>query len=132
MTGHKPVVFHSGLTFKYQTTEAFAAQHGLIAIAIVIDTDEGDAGAFSYPTVDASPGRFQNSSGVSERRFVLKSTILAQTSGLFSGTRLKARDVLIMSQLQLRGNCIARLQAFIIVSVTRINNFLRQGMVAKK
>ncbi|HQX51315.1 MAG TPA: hypothetical protein PLR25_15470, partial [Planctomycetaceae bacterium] len=25
MTGHQPVVFHSGLTFKYQATEAFAA-----------------------------------------------------------------------------------------------------------
>ena len=102
MTGHKPVVFHSGLTFKYQTTEAFAAQHGLIAIAVVIDTDEGDAGAFSYPTVDASPGRFQNSSGDAERRFLLKSATFVRTPGLFSGTRLKARDVLSAELMAVR------------------------------
>ena len=46
MTGHQPVIFHSGLTFKYQATEDFAAEHKMIAVAVVIDTDEGDAGAF--------------------------------------------------------------------------------------
>lgn len=102
MTGHQPVVFHSGLTFKYQTTEAFAAQHGLIAIAVVIDTDEGDAGAFSYPTVDASPGRFQNSSDGAERWFLLKSATFARTPGLFSGTRLKASDVLSAELMAVR------------------------------
>ncbi|MBC7966300.1 MAG: hypothetical protein H7Z17_10295, partial [Fuerstia sp.] len=95
MTGHQPVVFHSGLTFKYQTTEAFAAQYRLIAIAVVIDTDEGDAGAFSYPAVDTSHGRFENSSSTTERRFVSKSATLARTPGLFFGSRLKPRDVLL-------------------------------------
>ena len=50
MTGHQPVVFHSGLTFKYQTTETFALEHNALAVAVVIDTDEGDAGAFPFPT----------------------------------------------------------------------------------
>jgi hypothetical protein len=94
MTGHQPVVFHSGLTFKYQTTEAFAAQHGLIAIAVVIDTDEGDAGAFSYPTLDTSQARFQNPLGDAERRFVAKSATLARSPGLFSGSRLKSPDAI--------------------------------------
>ncbi|MEQ9409155.1 MAG: hypothetical protein RIK87_15575 [Fuerstiella sp.] len=49
MTGHQPVVFHSGLSFKYQTTEEFAVDNGAIALAVVIDTDTGDAGQFSYP-----------------------------------------------------------------------------------
>ncbi len=49
MTGHQPVIFHSGLTFKYETTEQFAAQNEAIAVAVVIDTDEGDAGAFQFP-----------------------------------------------------------------------------------
>lgn len=53
MTGHQPVIFHSGLTFKYQTTEAFALEHNALAVAVVIDTDEGDAGAFSFPSTDA-------------------------------------------------------------------------------
>jgi hypothetical protein len=47
MTGHQPVVFHSGLAFKYQITEAFAFRNELIAVAVVIDTDEGDAGSVS-------------------------------------------------------------------------------------
>ncbi len=95
MTGHQPVVFHSGLTFKYQTTEAFAAHHGLIALAVVIDTDEGDAGAFLYPAVDTSQGRFENSTSTTVRRFVSKSATLARTPGLFSGSRLKSPDVLL-------------------------------------
>jgi hypothetical protein len=41
MTGHQPVIFHSGLTFKYQTTETFALEHNALAIAVLIDTDEG-------------------------------------------------------------------------------------------
>lgn len=53
MTGHQPVIFHSGLTFKYQTTEAFALEHKCLAFAVVIDTDEGDAGAFTFPDSDA-------------------------------------------------------------------------------
>ena len=50
MTGHQPVIFHSGLTFKYETTELFAAENSCIGIALVIDTDEGDGGLFSYPS----------------------------------------------------------------------------------
>lgn len=94
MTGHQPVVFHSGLTFKYQTAEAFAARHGLIAIAVVIDTDEGDAGAFSFPTFDASQGSSQIFSSDTVPQFVSKSTTLAQSHGLFSASRLKPYDVL--------------------------------------
>jgi len=94
MTGHQPVVFHSGLTFKYQTTEAFAVQHGLIAVAVVIDTDEGDAGAFSFPTVVASRGSLESTSSDGLPHFVSKSTTLARTPGLFSGSLLKKTDVL--------------------------------------
>ncbi|MEJ7594484.1 MAG: hypothetical protein WKF77_23365 [Planctomycetaceae bacterium] len=94
MTGHQPVVFHSGLTFKYQTTEAFAEKNGLIAVAIVIDTDDGDAGAFLYPTVEASRQSLAISSGDGVRRFVSKTATLAGCPGLFSGSRLKASDVL--------------------------------------
>jgi ElaB/YqjD/DUF883 family membrane-anchored ribosome-binding protein len=52
MTGHQPVLFHSGLTFKYDTTERFASDQGALGIAVVIDTDEGDAGAFAFPAAD--------------------------------------------------------------------------------
>jgi len=49
LTGHQPVVFHPGLAFKYQVTEQFAASIGAIAVAVQIDTDEGDAGQFPVP-----------------------------------------------------------------------------------
>lgn len=56
MTGHQPVIFHSGLTFKYATTESFAADTGAIAVAVIIDTDEGDAGAFTFPEAASDSG----------------------------------------------------------------------------
>jgi len=49
MTGHQPVILHSGLTFKYGITEEFAGDQKAIAVAVVIDTDEGEAGAFAWP-----------------------------------------------------------------------------------
>lgn len=52
MTGHQPVVFHSGLTFKYETTQQFAADNNAIGLAVIIDTDRGDAGQFGYPEQD--------------------------------------------------------------------------------
>jgi hypothetical protein len=56
MTGHQPVVFHSGLTYKYEVAEAFCRQTKAIGIAMVIDTDEGDAGEFACPSVLGSEG----------------------------------------------------------------------------
>lgn len=56
MTGHQPVVFHSGLAFKYQVAEQVAAEARAIGIAVVIDTDEGDAGRFGYPAIDERSG----------------------------------------------------------------------------
>ncbi|MBL8816430.1 MAG: hypothetical protein JNL58_10405 [Planctomyces sp.] len=52
MTGHQPVIFHPGLAYKYRVTEQAAMAGGAVAIAVVIDTDEGRSGAFSYPELD--------------------------------------------------------------------------------
>ncbi|MFM7038912.1 MAG: hypothetical protein ACKO2L_14455 [Planctomycetaceae bacterium] len=49
LTGHQPVIFHPGLVFKYQLTQAVAASHHCTAAALVIDTDEGDPGVFEVP-----------------------------------------------------------------------------------
>ena len=93
MTGHQPVVFHSGLTFKYQTTEAFAAEHGMIAVAVVIDTDEGDAGAITFPTVEASSVTSPNGL-YTIPALLAKSISLADGPGLYSSSRLKLPAVL--------------------------------------
>lgn len=92
MTGHQPVIFHSGLTFKYQQTESFARHKEMIAVAVVIDTDEGDAGAFSIPVADKRPtappdGPADNAAAIPA--IVARSFSIAQSAGLFSSSRLK-------------------------------------------
>ncbi len=107
MTGHQPVIFHSGLTFKYQATEDFAVRHNMMAVAVVIDTDEGDAGSFSIPACDLSQQLPKNSAVSSMPRLTSKSATLAQTPGLYSGSRLKPGSALSAEfatlQNQLRG-----------------------------
>ena len=49
MTGHQPVIFHSGLTFKYHVTEDFADDQSAIGIAVVIDTNMGDVDRYPFP-----------------------------------------------------------------------------------
>ena len=49
MTGHQPVIFHGGIAFKYDETEAFATESKSLGLAVVIDTDWGDAGSFLVP-----------------------------------------------------------------------------------
>jgi len=94
MTGHQPVIFHSGLTFKYQTTETFATQHRMIAVAVVIDTDEGDAGAYSYPSLDTSQEQPEKDNVPDVPRLVTRTATLARKSGLFFASRMKSRYVL--------------------------------------
>ncbi len=88
MTGHQPVIFHSGLTFKYETTETFAADTGSIAVAVIIDTDEGDAGAFVFPEV---PG---NSSAGSEHPVVTAAATFCQARGLYLAARKKSPELI--------------------------------------
>ncbi|MDA1230217.1 MAG: hypothetical protein O2856_05545 [Planctomycetota bacterium] len=113
MTGHQPVVFHSGLTFKYQTAEAFAARNGLIAIAVVIDTDEGDAGAFSYASCDETKQSVPIPASHPIPRLTSKPETLAKASGLYSTSRLKSAMALsetltkVENQLQGCGETVA-------------------------
>ncbi|MCA9082786.1 MAG: hypothetical protein KDA81_01965 [Planctomycetaceae bacterium] len=88
MTGHQPVVFHSGLTFKYETTEAFASQNNAIGIAVVIDTDQGDAGQFSYPAIpdNTEPGELSDAFPAAE----LQIDSIAESLGLYGHGRLKS------------------------------------------
>ncbi len=89
LTGHQPVVFHSGLAFKYETTEQLAADTGAIAIAIVIDTDSGDAGQFSYPHADA-PGTDDDRESGCTVSATLEIESLAESNTLFVHARLKS------------------------------------------
>ena len=51
VTGHQPVIFHPGLVFKYECTEQVASG-AAIGVAVTIDTDKGDPGAFLFPQAD--------------------------------------------------------------------------------
>ncbi|MCP4785832.1 MAG: hypothetical protein GY903_05325 [Fuerstiella sp.] len=89
LTGHQPVVFHSGLTFKYETTEQLAADAGAIAVAVMIDTDSGDAGQFSYPQADALRTDDDCKSGFPGSA-TLEIESLAVSNSLFAHGRLKS------------------------------------------
>ena len=102
VTGHQPVVFHSGLTFKYETTEQLAVDSGAIAVAVAIDTDSGDAGQFSYPQADAgAPDAAAESSPSALATLEIDS--LACSNCLFAHGRLKSAN-----ELQKLGELIAR------------------------
>ncbi len=109
MTGHQPVIFHSGLTFKYQLTEQFAAREHAICVAVVIDTDEGDAGQFICPQPDgqlasSSESRMvdtasdppktnaSESDSVRIRKIIRHTESLSAGHSLYLNGRLKAAD----------------------------------------
>lgn len=100
MTGHQPVVFHSGLTYKYETTQEFAAANKAIGIAIVIDTDQGDAGQFSYPEAQAkAEANFEHVTRHPDHP-VLAIDTLAEVHKLFGHGRLKsAADLTAKAEL---------------------------------
>lgn len=52
MSGHQSVLYHPGLLYKEECLEEFSATTGTLPIHIVIDTDEGAAGAMLIPTPD--------------------------------------------------------------------------------
>ncbi len=79
MTGHQPVIFHPGLAAKYVVAESFASQHQAAAIALIIDTDEGDAGEFQFPSLVA------NSS-----KKTIRSVSIAANSGLYYSSQLRS------------------------------------------
>ncbi len=56
VTGHQPVLFHGGLVWKYGWTEHFAREQSAVGLAITIDTDAGDPGAFCFPAPDPAAG----------------------------------------------------------------------------
>ena len=102
LTGHQPVVFHSGLTFKYETTERLAADSGAIAVAVMIDSDSGDAGQFSYPQADA-PGTDESCQSGFAASATLEIESLARSNSLFAHARLKSG-----AELQEVGELVSR------------------------
>lgn len=86
MTGHQPVLFHSGLTFKYERTRAFAEDHSAIGVAVIIDTDQGDAGQFAYPI--RNPAIDKDS--LAQDFPVLAIETLAESHNLYAQGKLKS------------------------------------------
>jgi len=49
MTGHQPVIYHSGLLFKNQVLSEYVGSSDSIGINVIVDIDRGSAGQFFYP-----------------------------------------------------------------------------------
>ncbi len=94
LTGHQPVIFHPGLVYKYQLTESVAASRNCNAVALIIDSDEGDPGAFEVPEVAAvsSDQPTQQHSPVSPLH--CRTSSFSAGSGLYGTCRLAPRDQL--------------------------------------
>lgn len=88
MTGHQPVMFHGGLTFKYDCTEQTAVNHTAIGIAVTIDTDEGDPGAFPYPQIDTAATK------QSAKQLNLAEISFCESRGLYGSVPLLTADQL--------------------------------------
>ncbi len=86
MTGHQPVVFHSGLTFKYEITQQFAREHNAICLAVVIDTDEGDCGEFVTPSAETETRAFEQ--GIP--RIQLQTDSLSTGQSLYHSQQLRS------------------------------------------
>ena len=81
MTGHQPIIFHSGITFKYECTEQ-VADGSAIGVSVTIDTDTGDPGMFRYP--QTVPDTRQSESN----QLVLTSATFASSTGLYRSVEL--------------------------------------------
>lgn len=97
MTGHQPVPFHGGLTFKYHCTEQTAIARQAIAVSVMIDTDEGDPGAFEYPQVDPDADQSQST------QLRRQKTSLCPSPGVLGFVALRGAD-----ELQQQSQAITR------------------------
>ncbi len=87
MTGHQPVIFHGGLTFKYCSTER-AATGSAIGVGVTIDVDEGDPGAFHYPQSDP------DAQPAGSSQFRLGSQSFCDSIGFYGSVQLLSADQL--------------------------------------
>jgi len=77
MTGHQPVPFHGGLSFKYLCAEQTAVLSNSIGLAVMIDTDEGDPANFQYP--ESAPEQDSSQCRIASSTFCEAPTIFALT-----------------------------------------------------
>ena len=82
MTGHQPVIFHPGLSFKYAATCRAAQQTRSTALAIVLDTDVGSAGHFETPVGASTDWKI---SGKTARNLATPSKSLFSKAKIISG-----------------------------------------------
>jgi hypothetical protein len=54
MAGHQPIIYHPGILYKIDRLSALADSQGALGINLVVDLDEGDGGALSWPCVQGS------------------------------------------------------------------------------
>lgn len=79
MAGHQPVIYHPGLLFKNEHLSCFARDNKALAINVIIDTDEGDAGKLVWPLRQADS-------------LALKSDTLSSSDGVFASQQVVSAD----------------------------------------
>ncbi|MCO6429576.1 MAG: hypothetical protein J5J00_01860, partial [Deltaproteobacteria bacterium] len=79
VSGHQPVIYHSGIVYKTRLLAKAGAQPGSIAINVAVDSDEEDAGMFYYPVSSGS------SAGVD-------SETVAAGGGVIASQKIRSKD----------------------------------------
>lgn len=110
MTGHQPVVFHSGLSFKYEFSQSIAEQQRAIGVAVIIDTDELDAGEFPFPDVathSSSDDDQSPSAGWNGPQVVTRQASFSRSTGLASLGQVKSAEELQRMVAEVNGGLMA-------------------------
>jgi hypothetical protein len=82
MAGHQPVIYHSGLQYKAEMLSRLSRDTGVLAINIVIDTDEGAGGKVLHPIVENGT-------------LVTRSASLTDVDGLFMSQRIADESAVV-------------------------------------
>ena len=77
MTGHQPLVYHSGLLFKEETLNSFSRTERCTALSVTIDSDEGDGGRVLWPAIEGSLLAVREGSLVRNREGLYRDQLLA-------------------------------------------------------
>lgn len=88
LTGHQAVVFHPGLEWKYFATARFARAQRAISLAVVMDLDPGDAGAFLVPQPESTTPTTDDLPSL----VTVEHSLSEAASGLLAAARVAPRE----------------------------------------
>lgn len=82
MTGHQPLLYHSGLLFKEEMLNEFSRAQSALALSVAIDTDEVDSGRITWPAIEDGVLTVREDSLADRRDGMCCEQVLIQSDGI--------------------------------------------------